>query len=174
MLEQSAGPREREWSPPQLGLAVNGIVQAPQARTGTAGFAVSLEARTSARSLFALEVQSLDVQRGARERTDLAGLLVGRLFAWDAALAPYLDLAGGMGHVAVDNQDATLTASQLIGRIGVGIELRLGPHLVLEGQIAEVYRLRVDHTPSAPAVDPTDIPQREQSSEVRGGLAYRF
>jgi hypothetical protein len=75
---------------PTLGLAVNGLIQAPQARSATAGVAVSLQARTSARTLFALEVQSLRAERPDRQRDDLAGLLVGRLFAWDAPLAPYL------------------------------------------------------------------------------------
>jgi hypothetical protein len=162
---------------PRLGVAVNGIIQSSQtsaAPSATAGVAVSLQARTSERSLLALEVQSLTAEGPARRRSDLAGLLVGRLFLWDAAITPYLDLAGGLGRATIDAQGAGVATSEVIGRAGLGLEVRLGPHLVLEGQLAQIYKLRLDHEPGGQPADPTFIGERERSTELRGGLAYRF
>lgn len=163
---------------PRMGIALNGLVQSSQTSPTTsfvtAGVAVSLQARTSRRSLFALEVQSLDSQGPVRRRTDLAGLLVGRLFLWDAAVAPYLDLAGGLGRASIDAQGAGVSTSELIGRAGLGLEMRLGPHLVLEGQVAQVYKQRLDHEPGGQPASATFIGEHEQATEVRGGLAYRF
>ena len=162
---------------PRFGVAVNGLIQSMQtsgAPSATAGVAVSLQARTSRRSIFALEVQSLDAERPSRRRTDQAGLLVGRLFLWDHPIAPYLDLAGGLGRAAIDTQTASVATSEVIGRVGLGLEMRLGPHLVLEGQVAQVYKLRLEHEPGGQPADPTFIGEREQATELRGGLAYRF
>jgi hypothetical protein len=141
-----------------------------------AGGALSLQARTSSRSLFALELQSLASAREAldgRSRTDLGALLSGRFFLWNAAVAPYLDLAGGMGQAFVDAGSLHARAPQFIGRIGVGLELRLGPHLVLEAQVADVHRLRLDAGgPSIAAA--ALIGDHERSTELRGGVALRF
>jgi len=171
-------PVWREPDFPRYGVAVNGLIQSMQTAgtpAATAGLALSLQARTSRRSLFAVELQSLDAERSAsRRRTDQAGLLVGRLFLWDHALAPYLELAGGLGRAAIDTQFASVATSEVIGRAGLGLELRLGPHLVLEGQVAQVYRLRLEHEPGGQPADPTFIGEREQATELRGGLAYRF
>ena len=171
-------PPPFEPDPVRLGLAVSGLFQSPgSGQSPIAGVAASLQVRTSPRSLFGVEVQSLasDRQTTRSRRDELAGLLAGRLFAWDAALAPYLELAGGLGHAAIDTQALEVSASQLIGRVGVGIELRLGPHLVLDTQLSQVHRLRLDDSSRMLAAsDPAFIGQHEQSTEIRGGLGYRF
>ena len=171
-------PREAE--PLHLGLAVSGLFQSPGSgqSSSIAGMAASLQIRTSPHSLFGLEVQSLTSDRAATSasrRDELAGLMAGRLFAWDAALAPYLELAGGLGHASIDTQALQVTASQLIGRVGLGVELRLGPHLVLDTQVAQVHRLRLDDQSRVVAAnDPAFIGQHEQATEIRCGLGYRF
>ncbi|HET6149290.1 MAG TPA: hypothetical protein VFH68_17260 [Polyangia bacterium] len=178
MIAEPAPLAPQEPDFPRFGVAVNGLIQSTQtsgAPAATAGVAVSLQARTSRRSIFAIEVQSLDAERSSRRRTDQAGLLVGRLFLWDHPIAPYLDLAGGLGRAAIDTQNASVATSEVIGRVGLGLEMRLGPHLVLEGQVARVYKLRLDHEPGGPQpADPTFIGERELATELRGGLAYRF
>jgi hypothetical protein len=168
----------REAEPLHVGLAVSGLFQSPSGQSSIAGLAASLQIRTSPRSLFGLELQSLTSDRAATSasrRDELAGLMAGRLFAWDAALAPYLELAGGLGHASIDTQALEVSASQLIGRVGLGLELRLGPHLVLDTQVAQVHRLRLDdQSHMVAANDPAFIGQHEQSTEIRCGLGYRF
>ena len=175
-----------EPEPLRFGLLVNGLFQSSATsssagQSAIAGMAATLQMRTSRHSLVGLEVQSLTSEeqstgQSTRTRRDeQAGLLVGRLFAWDAALAPYLELAGGLGHASIDTQALEVSASQIIGRAGVGIEMRLGPHLVLDAQVAQVHRFRVDdQSRTVAANDPTFIGEHEQSTEVRGGLGYRF
>jgi hypothetical protein len=175
-----APPPEPE--PLRFGLLVNGLFQSSATSSSAgpsaiAGMAATLQMRTSRHSLVGLEVQSLtsDEQSTRTRRDEQAGLLVGRLLAWDAALVPYLELAGGLGHASIDTQALEVSASQLIGRAGVGIEMRLGPHLVLDAQVAQVHRFRVDdQSRTVAANDSTFIGEHEQSTEVRGGLGYRF
>jgi hypothetical protein len=50
----------------------------------------------------------------------------------------------------------------------VGLELRLGRHLVLDGQVAQVHRLRMD------GPGPSPVGDHERAAEVRGGLAFLF
>jgi hypothetical protein len=173
-----AAPPPPEAAPVHLGLAVAGLFQSAGAgQSPIAGVAASLQVRTSPRSLFGLELQSLasDRQPTRSRRNEVAGLMAGRLFAWDAALAPYLELAGGLGHASIDTAALEVSASQLIGRVGLGLELRLGPHLVLDTQLAQVHRLRLDDQPRLVAAnDPAFIGAHEQSTEVRMGLGYRF
>jgi hypothetical protein len=161
-----------------LGLAVAGLLQsAGTGQSTVAGVAASLQVRTSARSQFALELQSLASDRGPTRsrRDDLAGLMAGRLYAWNAALVPYLELAGGFGHASIDAQGLRTQASQIIGRLGIGLEMRLGPHLVLDTQLASLHRLRLDENPRDVAEnDPSFIGHHEQATELRFGLGYRF
>ena len=173
-----APPAPPEPEPVHVGLAVSGLFQSPGGRkSNIAGMAAALQVRTSPRSLFGLEIQSLssDRQTTASRRDDLAGLMAGRLFAWDAPLAPYLELAGGLGHASIDTQALQVSVSQLIGRAGLGLELRLGPHLILDAQVAQVHRLRLDQQErTVAASDPAFIGEHEQSTELRCGLGYRF
>ena len=166
--------------PVRLGLAVSGLIQSSGAtsdKSPLGGVAVSLQMRTSARSLFGLEVQSMTSDRTATHsrRDELAGLMAGRLFPWDAPFAPYLELAGGLGRAVIDTQALEVDVSQIIGRAGLGIELRLGPHLVLDGQVAQVHRFSLDHQTSNLATsDPAFVGDHERLTELRCGLGYRF
>jgi hypothetical protein len=175
MFAPSAPP---EPEPLRYGLAVSGLFQYPgSGQSPIAGMAASLQVRTSPRSLFGLELQSLASDRPSShsQRDEVAGLMLGRLFAWDAAFAPYLELAGGLDHVSIDTQALEVTAQQFIGRVGLGVELRLGPHLIFDTQVAQVHRLRLDDQPRVVADnDPAFIGQHEQSTELRCGLGYRF
>jgi hypothetical protein len=102
------------------------------------------------------------------------------LFAWDAALAPYLELAFGIGRASVETGPFAVRASQLVGRVGLGLELRLGRHVVLESQAASVHRLRLDGgaaggvTGGAAGPALAQLGKHERSVELRGGLALRF
>jgi hypothetical protein len=169
------------------------LIAAPQSgQVALAGAALTLQARTSSNSLLFLEGQSLAAYRvGAdADRNDVAALLGARLFAWDRAVVPYLELAGGLGRSSVTAPGFAVDTSQVIGRLGLGLEVRLGPHLVLEGQVAQVGRYRIDDGPdaipapagaaAAPGTAATDGPsllvagRYERSTEVRGGLSVRF
>jgi len=167
--------------PMQLGLAVSGLVQSPSSAPGQspiAGVAAALQVRTSARSILGLEVQSLTSDRTTTthsRRDELAGLMAGRLFPWDAPFAPYVELAGGLGRASIDTNALVVDVSQLIGRAGIGIELRLGPHLVLDGQLAQVHRFNLDHqSRDLAASDPAFVGEHERLTELRCGLGYRF
>jgi hypothetical protein len=180
MMMAPVAPPPPADDPVRLGLAVSGLIQSSGAasdKSPLGGVAASLQFRTSARSLLGIEVQSLTSDRTATQsrRDELAGLLAGRLYPWDAPFAPYLELAGGLGRVAIDSQALEVDAAQIIGRAGVGVELRLGPHLVLDAQVAQVHRFSLDHQVSTVAAsDPAFIGQHEQLTELRGGLGYRF
>jgi hypothetical protein len=189
MVMQTAPPAP---APPALGVGVTGLVAVPQSgQVPLAGGALALQARTSSNSLLILEGQSLAAFRVEEDahRNDVAALLGARLFAWDRAVVPYLDLAGGLGRSSVTAPGFDVVTSQVIGRVGLGLEVRLGPHLVLEGQVAQVGRFRVDDGPDAipapaggtpPGAAATGGPsllvagRYERSTEVRGGLAVRF
>jgi hypothetical protein len=165
---------------PTVGLAVDGLFQAPQSgQMALAGAAAALQVRTSPLSLFALEVQSLNGHRIADDtrRNDLAGLVAGRLYFWNAPLVPYLDIGAGLGRTLVSADGLEVHASQVVGRAGLGLELRLGRHVVLQGQVAQVHQLRVGDVPApapAGAGPALVIGRHERSTELRGGLALRF
>jgi hypothetical protein len=82
----------------------------------------------------------------AREPTPFAAQWpVGlRLFPWDWTLSPFVDLAAGFGRASYHCCAYQEHAAQFLGRYGVGLELRLGPHVVLHAQVATVHRRRLD------------------------------
>jgi hypothetical protein len=160
-------------STPTLGIGVAGLLASPAAGPLSAGTAVSLQHRPSSHTLMALELQSLRSARAAdgSRREELAGMLAARFFPWDAVLAPYLDLAAGFGRMSsIECCMATLHTDQFLARYGLGLELRLGQHLVFEGQLAQVHRFSIDG--DAHRADPIGNPQR--ATELRGGVAFRF
>ena len=162
---------------PRLGLALLGTVQAGWGDTMPVGGAAGvLQIRTSRHSLLSLELQSVGAYRpsdGTR-RNDLSALLGGRVFFWNAALAPYLELAGGLGRTSLEVGGFEARASQIHGRFGVGLELRLGRHLVLDGQIAQLHRLRFEDEAVAVNNQPAPFDRHERATEVRGGIGVRF
>jgi hypothetical protein len=162
---------------PRLGLSLIGTVQAGWGdEMPVGGAAGALQIRTSKHSLLSLELQSVGAYRptdGTR-RNDLAALLGGRVFFWNAALAPYLELAGGLGRTSLEVNDWEVSASQLMGRFGVGLEVRLGRHLVLDGQIAQLHRLRFEDDAVAVAGRQAPFDRHERATEVRGGIGVRF
>jgi hypothetical protein len=161
----------------QLGLDVAGVAQASSRQATLSGMAASVQVRTSSHSLLALEVQSLTSDHTLDNRRDeLDGLLAGRVYLWNAPLAPYLGLAGGVGRAAFEGNGYRVTSAELLGRIGLGLELRLGDHLVLEGEVGQVHRLHLEDAPPRFG-DPCCgalMDQHESATEVRGGLAFRF
>jgi hypothetical protein len=181
MVVMQAAPPVRE-DYPRVGLAFGGLVDSPRSGQMPVGGVVgALQVRTSSHSLMLLELQSLGARRISDdlERSELVGLLGGRVFPWDAFLTPYLELAGGFGRASVEANGYAVHASQLVGRIGVGLELRLGRHLVLDGAVAQVHRLRMDGDGSsrldlASAEPFAAIGEHERATEIRGGLAFRF
>jgi hypothetical protein len=155
---------------PHIGLALAGLVESPQTgQLPMGGVAAAIQFRTGSHSLMSLELQSLGAHRlsdGAR-RSDLAGLVSGRLFLWNAGIAPYLELGGGLGRAALRTNLPEVEAMQMVGRFGVGLELRLGNHLVLDGQIAQTHRLAFDQE-----IAPVD--EHERATQFRGGVTLRF
>jgi len=156
---------------PSIGLAFAGLVEAPQTgQLPMGGVAAGLQFRTGSHSLLSMELQSLGAHRLSDDtrRSDLAGIVSGRLFLWNAGLAPYLELGGGLGRAAVRANQLEVEAVQMVGRIGLGLELRLGEHLVLDGQIAQTHRLAFDQT-AADAIE-----DHERATLFRGGVTLRF
>jgi hypothetical protein len=166
MVEGAPAP----W--PRLGVGLSGLVATSAGGAVSAGTAGTLQLRTSENSLFFLELQATRADRSwdGLEREDAAGLLGTRLYLWDGLLTPYLDLAVGFGQASFHCCATHLEAAQFIGRYGLGLELRLGRHLALEGQVSQVHRLRLDDDPTY--VVPLD--EHERAVEVRGGIAFRF
>ena len=166
---------------PRLGLAFMGTVQAGRDGLGSVGGGAGiLELRTSRHSLLALELQSVGMHTADdRRRNDLSALMGGRIFLWDAALAPYFELAGGFGRTVI-SQDGYYrdreVAAQFLGRFGVGIELRLGEHLVLNAQVARLHRCRLDDQSGPLSTDAglASYDGHERATDVRGGIGIRF
>ena len=156
---------------PTVGIGVSGVMQTLDAGEGlTGGAAVDLQLRTSPHALLSLELQSLEARRSwdGLERSDVAGLVGARLYPWDFVLSPFLDLAVGFGRATVQCCRYEEHATQFLGRYGVGLELRLGSHLALDAEVAQVYRLRLDGPAPGPVAD------RERASDVRGGVTFLF
>jgi hypothetical protein len=164
-----AGP-PAPW--PRFGVGLSGLVATSAGGAVSGGSAGTLQLRTSANSLFYLELQASRADRpwDGLERQDVAGLMGARLYLWDAWLTPYLDVAAGFGEASFRCCATRLEAAQFVGRYGAGLELRLGEHLALEAQLAQVHRLRVDDDPTYAV--PLD--DHESAVEVRGGIAFRF
>jgi hypothetical protein len=166
-------PAQAYYDPwPDMGFALTGLVETPHTgQLPLGGVAGALQFRTSSHSLLSLEVQSMGAHRlsdGLR-RSDLDGVMAGRVFLWNAALAPYLELGGGLGRASMRQDDFEVRAVQLIGRLGLGLELRLGRHVVLDGQVAQVHRMTFDEAVDTGAFDP-----HERATVLRGGVSFRF
>jgi hypothetical protein len=163
--------RYPEYNPLHMGLSVAGLVEAPHTgQLPMGGVAGALQFRTSSHSMISFELQSMGARRTSDDlrRSDLAGLVSGRIFLWNFALAPYLELGGGLGRASMRANDLEVRAMQLVGRLGLGLELRLGRHVVLDGQVAQLHRLAFDELDSS-AFEP-----HERASVVRGGVSIRF
>jgi hypothetical protein len=156
---------------PHIGLMVAGLMEAPQTgQLPMGGVAAGLQFRTGSHSLLSLELQSLGAHRLVDDarRSDLAGVVSGRFFLWNAGIAPYLELGGGLGRASLRTTTLpNIEAAQMLGRFGVGLELRLGDHLVLDGQIAQTHKLMFDD-----AVE--EIDAHERATQFRGGVTLRF
>lgn len=168
-------PRERGPARPMLGLGVSGLVNSgTEGEEAAGGLAAALQFRPSSRSLLSLELQSLERRRAwdGSQRDDIAALLGARLFLWDAAVTPYLDVAGGFGRASVACCAGTLHVGQLLGRYGLGLELRLGQHLILDAALAQVHRFKMSRDDRFDAVSPID--DHERTTEFRAGLTFLF
>jgi hypothetical protein len=166
---------------PRLGLAFMGTVQAGHdGLDSLGGGAGILELRTSSHSLLALELQSVGVHTADDlRRNDLSALLGGRVFLWDAPFAPYLELAGGFGRTVLSHdgyRGDRETTAQFLGRLGLGVELRLGQHLVLNAAVARLHRWRLDDQDGGLLADTglASYDGHERATEVRGGIGIRF
>jgi hypothetical protein len=156
---------------PPVGISLLGVVQgADDRRPGASGVGATLQYRTSPHAAMLLELQWVGEPRASDglRREDLTGLFGFRLFPWDAPITPYLEAAGGFGEATFSCCGQKLSSAQLVGRYAVGLELRLAPAWVLEGQIGRIHRLNVAMD------DPTLAPLAEQAIEVHGGLGVRF
>jgi hypothetical protein len=165
---------------PRLGLGLLGTVQASAAGIApVGGLAGMVTVRTSSLSLLAFELQSVRAETPDGQRDDLSALIGGRIFFWNAAFAPYFELAGGVGRTMVSIDSSYRyrdSASQLLGRLGLGLELRLGRHFVLDGELAQLHRWRLDDDRGGFTTDPTlaSTSGYERALEVRGGIGFRF
>jgi len=157
-----------------IGLGVSGLAQLPGEEHGaeTGGVAVTAHVRTSAHTLLLAEMQVVGAPQGpdGLRRRDLAGLLGLRLMPWNNSIAPFVEVAGGLGEATFYCCGQRLHSEQLVGRYAVGLELRLGPHLVFEGQMGRIHRFTTD------TEDHLISPEGEHTSafEIRGGVALRF
>jgi hypothetical protein len=78
------------------------------------------------------EVSKTELEDGERVDKRIGGALMLDLLP-HSALSPFLLGGGGFGQTDVN--DGTLTAEQLYGELGVGLEWRLGRHFALFGDI---------------------------------------
>jgi hypothetical protein len=179
---QPPAPPEPIWWRPEFRLSLAGVVQSPSSdQMPVGGVAAGLQVRTSTLTMMGLELQSLGARRfsGNESRSQTDGLVTGRFFLWDAPLVPFLEVAGGIGHASVEAGGFTAEASQLVGRVGLGLELRLGRHLVLEGELARTGRLTMGDPADqnvAYLADPGApfIADHEGATEARAALSLRF
>lgn len=158
---------------PVVGLAAYGVAEVPgNEQPGTGGLALALQVRTSRHAMLLLEVEGVGaphVPQGPR-RADAAGLIGLRLLPWDGPLAMFVDLAAGLGESTFYCCGERLHSQHLVGRYGLGLELRLSPHLVLEGQLGRIHRLTYDTEDAL--LSPED--EHRSALDLRAGVAFRF
>jgi hypothetical protein len=160
-----------QTAPMNLGLSFSGVVQEPTGGEPTSGgVSFKLQSMTWSRSMLFLELQGVTSPRtrDGFQRQDGALLLGTRLFLLDGPLTPYLEVAGGLGASTFTCCGEEMNSEQLVGRYGIGLELRLGQHLAFEAQVGQIHRwnYRTD--------DPTITRRTERALELHGGLSLRF
>jgi hypothetical protein len=173
--QQAVMVQQAEPARSVLGLSVVGLIDSGNTgESAAAGMAAALQFRLSPRSQLSLELQSLASQRewDRARREDIGVLLGARLFLWDAVLAPYLDVGGGFGRATFRCCSETVNVPQFLGRYGLGLELRLGRHLVLDAQLARVHRFQLTEDGRPSYESPVD--EHERVTELRGGLTFLF
>jgi hypothetical protein len=156
---------------PPVGVSFMGVVQGPiDGRPSASGLGATFQYRPSAHVVTLFELQWVGEPRASDglRREDLSGLLGVRLYPWNAPLTPYLEAAGGFGEATFTCCAQKLYSEQLVGRYAVGLELRLAPAWVLEGQIGKIHRLNFASD------DPTLTSGAEEAIEVHAGLGVRL
>lgn len=168
--------------PVGFGLSLGGLAHAPSSgQLPVGGVVGALQFRTSSHSLLVAELQSMSAHRLSDDtrRRELAGLIGGRVFFWNRPLAPYFEAAAGLGRTSMEVGGFEVRDSQLLARYGLGLELRLGRHLVLEGQASHVHKLRLEPDDGV-AYEPVSlggdqaVRDHERAVEVRAALSFRF
>jgi hypothetical protein len=154
---------------PRVRLAIGGTVQAEGDGGAAIGGVVAAVQSGFRHALLGVEFQSTGTRGDERNgRHDLALLVNARLYAWRGLVAPYLEVAAGGGTTSRRLQGYESSASQLLGRFGGGVELRLGRHVVLDGGVGQVHRWSMEPVP------PRLIGEHERALELRAGLGIRI
>jgi hypothetical protein len=158
------------WLTPQLRLSLGGTMQTAGSASGAmGGVAVALQAGLFRHTLLGIELQSVGTFDEDRvRRDDVAGLVTARVLPWRGPVAPYLEVAAGVGGARVRTGGYQARTSLLLARYGIGLELRLGHHVVLDGQLAQLHRFATDG-----AANPY-VGDQERATELRAGLGFRF
>jgi hypothetical protein len=165
---------------PEMRISLSGVMQNPRSdyQLPVGGVGLGLQTRTSTLTMLGLELQALGADRPSHDekRSQLDALVTGRLFFWDGCLVPFVELAGGIGQAAVEAGGFSTDATQLVGRVGLGLELRLGRHLAFEGALARTGRWAMgdDDTVAYLRESGPFIESHESATEGRLGLALRF
>jgi len=146
--------RQRRPSETHLGL---GVAASGFSWTGSeeGGGVAHLRIRSSGHVTweFALGVLGGKDEAGI-SRHDVPATVGLYLYPWNSTLAPYFVAAGGGNFVHEDFKGAKLDASQIMGALGGGLELRLGQHFTVGADLRYEWRGVTDRRNQAPAGSP--------------------
>ena len=184
---EAAEPRRSNADHPLLGLGLWGARQIRADEPTLHGLVGGLQLRTSRLTLLGFELQALGDDFEQRRLRELGGLVTGRFFLWDWFLSPYLVLGGGLARSTFETAGSGVKVLHAVGTAGLGIELRLGDNIVLDGQVSQIHRLklsasgwsggRIGQMPVGDSGDELVHPWGEAADrgwDLRAGLTVRF
>jgi hypothetical protein len=140
----NAAVRRRVFEEPHVGLGIGGTgFSFGDTQLGGASAHLRVRASHNVTWELALGVMGGKDEMGI-ERRDVPLTLGVHIYPWDSVLAPYFVAAGGGNFVREDFQGQHIDGTQFVGALGGGLELRLGHHLTLGGDVRYQWRELTD------------------------------
>jgi hypothetical protein len=129
-----------------FGIGVRGGLTAVQGGEQYLGIGGHLRLRPSKHFALDLAAERMSSRKGEVHRIDVPVTLGGQFYILHGTVAPFLvaDIGVNFARASAEGYTLSSEAKQLVGRVGGGIELRLGRHVTLSADARYVARQRFD------------------------------
>jgi hypothetical protein len=129
-----------------FGLGVRGGITAIEGGDQYLGFGGHVRLRPSKHFAFDLAAERMASRKGEIHRIDVPVTLGAQFYLTRGVFAPFIvaDVGVNFARARLDGYDMSSEARQIMGRVGGGVELRLGRHVTLSADARYVARHRMD------------------------------